>query len=150
MVRSGRCRTNEAFDMRQDELAFINLQLAGMLKSGIPLEGALRQLCSTMRHGGLQSELQKLEADLAKGLPLRDALAARQLPDLYRRMILVGTQSNDLPGVLTLLADHYQRSNAIATRLKGLMVYPAIVMFAALALSFFLALFFRSFTEDMP
>jgi type II secretory pathway component PulF len=136
--------------MRQDELAFINLQLAGMLKSGIPLEGALRQLCGTMRRGELKTELEKLEADLAKGVPLREALGARQLPDLYRRMVLVGTQSNDLPGVLTLMADHYQRSNAIGTRLKGLMVYPSIVMVAALALSFFLALFFRAFSQDLP
>jgi type II secretory pathway component PulF len=136
--------------MSYDELAFVNLQLAGMLKCGIPLEGALRQLSATMRHGDLQAELQRLEADLAKGTPLKQALEARQLPDLYRRMLLIGAQSNDLQGVLTLLADHYQRVDAIGTRLKGLMVYPSIVVLASLALSIFLALFLRAFTADLP
>jgi type II secretory pathway component PulF len=136
--------------MSYDELAFINLQLAGMLKSGIPLESALRRLSSTMRRGRLQNELQALEADLSKGTPLRTALQQRQLPELYRRMVLVGVEANDLPGVLTLAADHYQRSTAIATRLKGVMVYPSIVVLASLALSFFLALFFRRFSTDIP
>ena len=58
--------------MKLDEFAFVNQQLAGMLKSGVPLEGALRQLCETMRRGELRDELQAIEADLAQGTPLRD------------------------------------------------------------------------------
>ena len=41
--------------------------------------------------------------------------------------------------MLTLLADHYERSNAIGTRLKGLMVYPTMVLVAAFMLSCFLS-----------
>ena len=89
--------------------------------------------------GALRTELEKLEADLAKGTPLREAVRARQLPDLYRQMLEVGAQSNDLPGILTMLADHYQRRHVIWTRLKGLMVYPAIVLFGAFLLSCFLS-----------
>jgi type II secretory pathway component PulF len=50
-------------------------------------------------------------------------------------MILVGVQSNDLPGVLVLMADYYQRQHATLTRLKGLLVYPLIVLIAAFGLS---------------
>jgi type II secretory pathway component PulF len=136
--------------MKSDELAFLNLQLAGMLKSGIPLEGALRQLSRSMRGGRVQSELAKLEADLAQGLPLEQALNQRPLPEFYRRMVLAGAGSNDLPGVLIRLADHYQRISSISTRLKGLMIYPAIVVLGSLALSFFLALFLRTLSLDLP
>ena len=38
-----------------------------MLKSGIPLEGALRQLSANMRRGKLRTELQDLENDLRAG-----------------------------------------------------------------------------------
>jgi len=55
-------------------------------------------------------------------------------------MLEVGAQSNDLPGILTRLADHYQRRHVIWTRLKGLMVYPAIVLFGSFLLSVFLCL----------
>jgi type II secretory pathway component PulF len=62
---SGKCA-----GMKLDEFAFVNRQLADMLRSGIPLEGGLRQLCATMQQGILREELQRLEGDLAKGIPL--------------------------------------------------------------------------------
>jgi type II secretory pathway component PulF len=91
--------------MNDDEFAFFNHQLAAMLRDGIPLEGALRRLCADLRDGALKTELQALEASLAKGTPLREAARAGRLPELYQRLLEVGAQSNDLPGVLTLLAD---------------------------------------------
>lgn len=125
--------------MKNDEFSFFNQQLAAMVRDGIPLESALRRLCADMRQGQLRSELEKLEADLAKGRPLREAAAARQLPDLYRQMLEIGAQSNNLPAVLTMLADHYQRRHIVWTRLKGLMVYPMFVLIASFLLSCFLA-----------
>ena len=135
--------------MKHDEFAFVNHQLAGMLKSGIPLEGALRQLCATMHRGGLRTELQKLERELAKGAPLKEVLTQVRLPELYCQMVLVGVESNDLPGVLTMLADYYQRTGLIGLRLKGLMIYPLIVLLASLGLSCFLASIFRAFSRDI-
>src|SRR3954471_23925763 len=125
--------------MKYDEFAFFNQQLAAMLRDGIPLEGALRRLCEEMRHGALRDELQALESDLAKGTPMADALRSRQLPELYKRMILVGVKSGDLPGALTMLADYFQRQNNVWTRLKGLMMYPFIVLSVAFILSCFLS-----------
>jgi type II secretory pathway component PulF len=125
--------------MKYDELAFFNQQLAAMLRDGIPLEGALRRLCDEMRRGKLRDELQALEADLAQGTPMADALQPRQLPELYKRMILVGIKSNDLPGALTMLADYFQRQNSVWTRLKSMMTYPLIVMFVAFLISTVLA-----------
>ena len=125
--------------MKYDEFAFFNQQLAAMLRDGIPLEGALRRLCQEMRAGSLRTELQTLEADLAKGTPMTDALAARQLPELYKRMILVGVQSGDLPGALTMLADYFQRQNLVWTRLKSMMTYPLIVLVVALLISLVLS-----------
>lgn len=131
--------------MNYDEFSFFNQQLAGMLNSGIPLEGALQQLCVNMKHGKLRDELQKLESDLAQGTPLEKALAARDLPDFYVRMVLVGAKGNDLPAMLTLLADYYQRANSISARLKGLLVYPMIVLIAAFLVSVFLSLVYSGY-----
>jgi type II secretory pathway component PulF len=93
----------------------------------------------------LRTEIQQLEADLARGTPLKEALARRALPDLYHQMLEIGARSNDLPGVLTLLADHYHRANALWTRLKGLMVYPLIVIFVSLGLTLMVSLSFSHF-----
>src|SRR5439155_24263174 len=125
--------------MNYDEFGFFNQQLAAMLRDGIPLEGALKQLSIGMQRGALRAEVELLQEDLARGLPLKEALAKRKLPDFYVKMVQIGVRSNDLPGVLTLLADHYHRANAIWTRLKGLMVYPALVIVVALGLTLLLS-----------
>ena len=135
--------------MKYDEFAFLNQQLAGMLKSGIPLEGALRQLCSTLRRSKLRGEFEQLERDLSNGIPLKQSLAERKLPEFYKQMIAVGIESNDLPAVLTLLADYYQKINLLWTRLKGLMVYPLIVLAFSFALSIFLVKIAGPFVTTM-
>ncbi|MEP6663308.1 MAG: type II secretion system F family protein [Verrucomicrobiota bacterium] len=130
--------------MKNDEFAFFNQQLAAMLRDGIPLEGALRRLCEEMRQGQLRRELQLLGADLEKGVPFSEALDARQLPDLYKQMLRVGVKSGNLPGALTLLADYYEWQNNLWVRLKGLMVYPLIVLFVAFLVSLLTTFIWRS------
>jgi type IV pilus assembly protein PilC len=135
--------------MKHDEFAFFNRQLAAMLREGIPLEGALKQLCSGMRAGSFREQIEKLERELAAGAPLPRALARCDLPDLYRRMLQVGAAGNDLPGVLTLLADHYERANLLWTRLKGLLVYPVLVIAVALGLTGVVSVVFSRFLSHM-
>jgi type II secretory pathway component PulF len=131
--------------MKPDEFAFMNQQLAGMIASGIPLEGALQQLCKSMGRGHLRAELESLQADLAAGTPLDQALSRRSLPEFYVHMLNVGVASNNLPAVLTLLADYYQRLGHIWMRLKGLLLYPAIVLVCSFVLSVALAVVYGRF-----
>lgn len=131
--------------MKYDEFAFFNQQLAAMLRDGIPLEGALKRLCREMRTGRLRTELEALEADLARGTPIADALSVRQLPELYQRMILVGVKSGDLPGALAMLADYYHQQSNLWTRMKGLLVYPLIILLASFLISCLLAYLLHNF-----
>jgi len=133
--------------MKHDEFAFFNQQLAAMLRDGIPLEGALKQLCAGMRTNPLRAELQELETDLSRGTPLPAAIGRRKLPPFYTRMVEIGARSNNLPGMLTLVADHYHRMNALWARLKGLLVYPVILIIVSLSLTVMLSLAFRRFLE---
>lgn len=121
--------------MGNDEIAFFNRQLAAMLRTGIPLESGLKQLCASMKAGTWKTECDHLAQDLARGTPLPDALQARKLPAFYVQMLRVGARGDDLPGMLNLLADHYHRRHLIWIRLQGLMVYPTIVLFTSLVFS---------------
>jgi type II secretory pathway component PulF len=131
--------------MNYDEFAFFNRQLAAMLREGIPLEGALKQLSAGMRAGPLHTEVEQLEKDLANGTPLAEAVRRRQLPDMYRRMLTIGTTADDLPGILTMVADHYDRANVLWTRLKGLLVYPVLVVLVSLGLTALVSFTFSRF-----
>jgi type IV pilus assembly protein PilC len=121
--------------MNTDEFAFFNQQLAAMLRDGLPLEGSIQQLVRTMHQGKLRTELVALQADLTQGTPFPDALRKRTLPDLYRHLLIAGTKGNNLPGTLVLVADYYQRQHALWTRLKGLLVYPMLLLAGSLLLS---------------
>lgn len=125
--------------MNRDALAFFNEQLAAMLRLGIPLESALRQLSQGMRSGSFRQEIERLEADLARGRPLREAVTERRLPALYQQLLIAGAQGGDLPGLLTLAADHYRETHNLRTRFLGLVVYPAIALVASLVVSLLLA-----------
>ncbi len=135
--------------MQNDEFAFFNQQLAGMLRTGIPLEGALRQLTITLRAGQLRTEFEALGADLAQGVPLRDAAGRRNLPPLYVQLIRLGAASQDLPGILTMVADYYQRRHNLWTRLKGLLVYPALVLVIMIAVSGLLLFLYSHLKSSM-
>lgn len=135
--------------MNLDEFSFFNQQLAAMLRQGVPLESALGRLCAEMRAGRLREELGKFHADLARGVPLAEAVAARKLPAFYGQMLQIAARTNDLPGVLTLVADYYAQKNLIATKLKGLMVYPAIVLVTSLAVSAWLSVVMMRLSREI-
>ena len=134
--------------MHLDELAFFNRQLAAMLRDGLPLEGSLRQLARGLKDAKLGREIEFLEDDLAKGASLKEALTRRDLPPLYKRMVEAGARGNDLPGMLQLLADYYQRKSLLWTRFKGLMVYPFLVLLVSLCLSIVLGLILGRFLHS--
>ena len=90
--------------MNGEQIAFFNYQLAGMLRTGIPLEAALQRLCVGLKRGRWRQEMERLQADLTQGVPLERALAQRQLPPIYVQLLRVGAGSNDLPGTLTMAA----------------------------------------------
>ena len=121
-----------------------------MLKSGLPLEGSLRELADSMERCPLRTELVALEQDLAAGKSLADALEGRDLPPLYKKMLLVGAEANSLPAVLQWLADHYARTHTAWLRLKGLMVYPLLVLLTATALSLGVAWSMNEVLEIVP
>ena len=131
--------------MKYDEFAFFNQQLAAMLRDGIPLEGALRRLCQEMRRGPLRDELQTLEADLAKGTPMADALKAPpaagtlQAHDPGRRQKQRPARRADDAGGLFPAPE---QSLDAAERLDD---YPLIVMFAAFLLACFLSYILGTF-----
>jgi type II secretory pathway component PulF len=139
----------ETDQAHHEELSYFNLQLASMLRQGIPLEGALRQLVRTMHRGSLRKELEALEQSLAAGSPLKEALAERRLPDFYKQMLQLGARTHDFPGILTLLADYYQNLGNLWTRLRGLMVYPALLLVCSLGLSVWFVVLHQSMNSAL-
>lgn len=121
--------------INHEELSFFNRQLAALLNSGIPLEGALSELARTMKRGGLRDEIRLLESDLSGGMPLEQAVSKRAFPEIYKTVLGVAARGRNLPGFLILLADYYHRAGELTRRLQGLMMYPLIVLICSFLLA---------------
>jgi type IV pilus assembly protein PilC len=129
--------------MNHDDFAFLNQQLAAMLREGIPLEGALKELCAQAHRGKLTRGLEKTAERLRAGEPLEKAATDAGLPPLYCEMLRLGRISGDLPAVLTLAADYYRRVGALWTRLRALLTYPLLVLLVSLGLSLWFAVVYQ-------
>ena len=95
--------------MNTEELAFVNRQLAGMLKSGIPLEAGLKKMTESMSIGRLKDQLGQLGDRLEKGQPVEQAVEGLDLSDTYKRLLVLGQESQSMPKVLSCVADYYER-----------------------------------------
>jgi len=123
-----------------EEFSFFNQQLSGMLKAGIPLEGALKGLLKDMRKGRTKSVFTEIHQRLITGEVFSDVIAdmKEKLPPLYYQLCIVGEKSGRLPFILTKLASYYRWKGQLKGKLQVLMVYPAIVMITSIVISLFL------------
>ena len=143
-----------------DDLIFFNDQLASLAQAGIALDEGLAQLARDLESSTLKRWIGGLVEDLRRGIPLEQAIAARQqgLPILYSRVIRAGVESGDLPATLLNLNQHLRLAGEARQVFWELASYPLLV--AALAITivsvFFILLvpqfadIFRDFGSQLP
>ncbi|HEX7654015.1 MAG TPA: type II secretion system F family protein, partial [Verrucomicrobiae bacterium] len=125
--------------MKADSFSFFNRQLAALLREGMPLEGAVKHLAQELPDKVLRRELLALEADLSRGIPVASAIKDRQLPAVFKSMMALGVEGNNLPAVLDQLGDYYERESEWLGRLKILMIYPLLALLILFLVSLVLA-----------
>jgi len=113
---------------KKDVVVF-SRQLAIMFKSKIPLVETLRILASQQKKAGFREKIMRLAEEVEGGSSFSKALS--QYPDIfssfYIAMIRAGEASGKLSGALEYLAEHLEREYHLTSRVKGAMVYPALI-----------------------
>ena len=135
--------------MNTEELAFVNRQLAGMLKSGIPLEAGLKKMTDSMSDSRLKDQLGQLGTRLEKGQAVEQAVEGLDLPDIYKRLLVLGQESQSMPKVLSCVADYYERIGTLATRLRGLAIYPMLILVCGLLVAGLMAFLLSMLKNDI-
>jgi type II secretory pathway component PulF len=109
-------------------------QLASMLRRQVPMPQALGFIAEDFS-GATAARLTEMRERIVDGEALSVALGAlpqRWAPPSFRAAIAAGEASGRLPEVLDALADERGRLKLLAGRLRGAMLYPAIVLFVAI------------------
>jgi len=121
-------------------LAIWTRQLAGLVDAGLPLERALTALTDEAASDAVRELVASLRAEVNAGATFARALSQhpREFSDIYVAVVAAGEQSGSLGQVLQRLADDLEERQALAARMVGAALYPAIVTVVAIAIVLFL------------
>lgn len=81
-----------------DQLIYLNEEIAGMARAGLPLEEGLASIAREMSRGNLKQTTQHLADQLKQGKSLPEAIAAQQgrMPKFYSSLMNAGIRGGNL------------------------------------------------------
>jgi len=135
-------------------------QLATLIDSGLPLLRSLTVLGKQEPNPALKATISSLADSVQGGSTFSESLAQhpKMFNKLYVNMVKAGELGGVLEVVLNRLAEYQEKAQKLKNKIVSAMVYPAIVMFIAVAILIFLMVFIvpkfnAMFTEtdsDLP
>jgi len=135
-------------------------QLATLIDSGLPLLRSLTVLGNQEPNPVLKKTLSSLAESVQGGSTFSESLSQHPkiFNKLYVNMVKAGELGGVLEVVLTRLAEYQEKAQKLKNKIVSAMVYPAIVMFIAVAILIFLMVFivpkfkemFTETGEDLP
>jgi type IV pilus assembly protein PilC len=142
------------------DLVLFTRQFATMVNAGLPLVQALDILQQQTENKVLKKTIQEILYDVESGHTLADALREHEgiFSGLYVNMVQAGEAGGILDTILLRLATFLEKNDALARKVKGAMIYPAVVLVVAIAAIAILLLFviptfqtmFASFNATLP
>ncbi len=122
------------------DLVFFFKQLAFMLRAGLPMLYAL-SISKTQFKGRLRHVIEEMIADVEAGSPLSTAMKKYKtdvFPPIVANMTLAGESTGAIDAVMLRLGEHLEKKLALRSQTISAMIYPVIVVFAAIAVVSFL------------
>lgn len=119
--------------VRIRDVVLLTRQLATLLGAGIALLQALQITRQGLAQGEMADLVDQLRADLESGLPLSSALRKhpRIFPKLYPHLVEAGEASGRLDVLLERLASDMEKAQALQSRVRAALAYPAVVLSVA-------------------
>lgn len=113
----------------KDKVVF-SRQLATLINAGLPLAQSLRSVTKQTKNKALQSVLTKVITDIEAGKTFSASLEA--FPQIFDKvfvsLVAAGETSGTLDAALERIANQQEKDAELASKVRGAMVYPIIVM----------------------
>lgn len=116
------------------DIVMFSRQLAIMFKTKVPLVEGLETLAVQTKNPDLKEKIFSLAEEVEAGASLSQALSRypKIFSPFFVAMVRSGEASGKLSESLTYLSEHLEREYHLTSRLKGAMIYPAMVLFVAI------------------
>ena len=115
-------------------------QLATLVNAGLPLMRGIEVLKRQMKDPQMLEALNGISENIAAGGTFSESLTAypKIFDKLYVNMVKAGEAGGVLEVVLGRLAEFAEKSEKIKNKVKGAMIYPIVVLVAAIGITAFL------------
>ena len=115
-------------------------QLATLVNAGLPLMRGIEVLKRQMKDQRMLEALNGIAENIAAGGTFSESLTAypKIFDNLYVNMVKAGEAGGVLEVVLGRLAEFAEKSERIKNKVKGAMIYPCVVLVAAIGITTFL------------
>lgn len=113
-------------------------QFSTMIGAGLPMVQCLEILSQQMESAELRRIIGDIKESVQAGTTLAEALARHRkvFDDLYVNMVDAGEIGGALDIILARLATYREKADALARKVKGALIYPAVVMTVAIGVTF--------------
>lgn len=114
--------------------------LSIMIHAGLPLKDSLEEIGSQTKNAKFRKVLMAIVHEVENGQYLSAAMAVfpKIFDDLFTSMVRVGEESGKLSENLDYLALQLERSDVLKQKVRGALIYPAIVLFGTFCVVGFL------------
>jgi len=140
--------------IKNKDVVIFTRQFCTMIDAGLPLVQGLEILAAQQVNKSFKRVLTDIKEAVEGGSTLADALRKhpKVFDDLYVNLVAAGEVSGILDTILQRLAIHMEKIAALKRKVKGAMLYPAIVLtvavgVVALLLIFVIPVFAKMFSE---
>ncbi len=110
--------------------------LGAMLSAGLSLARALAVIERQTKNAKMSSVVSSIASDVRRGETLHAALAKfpRVFSRLFIAMVRAGEEGGDLSSSLAVTADQMERMYSLKKKIRGALIYPAVVLMAILGI----------------
>jgi len=115
------------------DIVIFTRQFATMINSGLPLVQSLDILAKQSENKALRKVIEQVLYDVESGQTLADAMREHEkvFPALYVNMVAAGEAGGILDTILLRLAVFLEKADALKRKIKGAMIYPAVILTVA-------------------
>ena len=119
--------------IKMRDIVIFTRQFSTMINAGLPLVQALDILAKQTENKVLAATTRDIVFDVESGHTVADALAKhpKAFSDLYVNMVAAGEAGGILDTILMRLATFMEKNDALVRKVKGAMIYPAVIMSVA-------------------
>ncbi len=126
----------------QEKINFAK-NLGSMIDAGLSVTRALAVMSKQAKKKGLKALFTSLESDVSHGSTLSDALAKHPntFSPLFISMVRAGEESGSVSESLRIVASQMEKSYQLVKKVRGAMIYPAVIISVMIVLAILLLIF---------